>query len=113
MSAALNETDMSVATDTSAEAVERLAKSLAFVANRTGLTVEKCEEITDNAAATLRALLAERDRLREERAEVEAARREGAAAEREACARMIERSKIGQGLYRVHVAAAIRARGGA
>ena len=43
---------------TASEAVERLAKSLAFVANRTGLTVEKCEQITDDAAATLRALSA-------------------------------------------------------
>ena len=41
---------------TAPEAVERLAKSLAFVANRTGLTVEKCEQITDDSAATLRAL---------------------------------------------------------
>ena len=42
--------------DLTPEAVERLAKSLAFVANRTGLTVEKCEQITDDSAATLRAL---------------------------------------------------------
>ena len=44
--------------DLTPEAVERLAKSLAFVANRTGLTVEKCEQITDDTAATLRALSA-------------------------------------------------------
>lgn len=48
------------------EAVEFLARSLAFVANRTGMTVEKCERITDNTAAMLRRLLdraeaAERD----------------------------------------------------
>ena len=45
-------------TDTSKEAVERLARSLAFVANRTGMTVEKCEQVTDETAATLRALSA-------------------------------------------------------
>lgn len=50
--------------DTSTEAVERLAGSLAFAANRTGMTVERCERITDQAAATLRALAAERDALR-------------------------------------------------
>ena len=44
--------------DLTPEAVERLAKSLAFVANRTGMTVEKCEQITDDTAATLRALSA-------------------------------------------------------
>ena len=43
---------------TEPEAVERLAKSLAFVANRTGMTVEKCEQVTDDTAATLRALSA-------------------------------------------------------
>ena len=44
---------------TAPEAVERLAKSLAFVANRTGMTVEKCEQVADQAAATLRALSAQ------------------------------------------------------
>lgn len=53
-------------TDITKEAVERLARSLAFVANRTGMTVEKCEEITDDAAATLRAIS---DRLAEVEAE--------------------------------------------
>ena len=52
-------------TDDELEAVERLAKSLAFVANRTGMTVEKCEEVTDDAAAMLRALSAERDELKQ------------------------------------------------
>ena len=49
-------TDITNTTCTSPEAVERLAKSLAFVANRTGMTVEKCEEVTDKAAAMLRAM---------------------------------------------------------
>jgi hypothetical protein len=49
---------MSDEIDVTPEAVERLAKSLAFVANRTGMTVEKCEIITDCAADTLRALSA-------------------------------------------------------
>ena len=49
---------MTIDPDTSPEAVERLAKSLAFVANRTGMTVEKCEQVADDAAATLRALSA-------------------------------------------------------
>lgn len=44
--------------DISAEAVERLAVTLAFVANRTGLTVEKCEQVTGAAADTIRALRA-------------------------------------------------------
>ena len=35
--------------------LEAMAKMLAFVANRTGMTVEKCEQITDDAAAMLRA----------------------------------------------------------
>jgi hypothetical protein len=61
-------------TDTSAEAVERLIA---------GATSEPWEV---DAAATLRALLAERDRLR---AEVEAARRE----EREANAQVVLRGQ--------------------
>ena len=45
---------------------ERLAKSLAFVPHRRGMSVERCERITDDAAAALRALAAERDALRDE-----------------------------------------------
>lgn len=54
------------ALDTRAEVVH-IARSLVFVANRTGMTVEKCEKITDEAAAMLRRLIdraetAERER---------------------------------------------------
>ena len=38
------------------EQLEAMAKSLAFVANRTGMTIERCEAITDRAAAMLRAM---------------------------------------------------------
>lgn len=48
---------------TSTKHADYLARSLSFVANRTGMTVAKCEQITDKAAATLRALAAERDGL--------------------------------------------------
>jgi hypothetical protein len=56
--------------DLTPEAVERLARQLAFVANRTGMTISKCEAVTDEAAAALRALSAERDALRAKLAEV-------------------------------------------
>lgn len=44
--------------DTTRENVERVACLLAFVANRKGLTVKRCEQITNEAAAILRAILA-------------------------------------------------------
>jgi hypothetical protein len=56
--------------DLTPEAVERLARQLAFVANRTGMTISKCEAVTDESAAALRALLA-----RAEAAEAEVARK--------------------------------------
>ena len=70
-------------TDTTTEAVERLAKSLAFVANRTGLTVEKCEEIADEAAAPIRALAAELATAKELIAILEADQARAEAAEAE------------------------------
>jgi multidrug efflux pump subunit AcrA (membrane-fusion protein) len=54
--------------DITPEAVDRLAKSLAFVANRTGMTVDKCEQVTDQSAATLRALYARAAELEAEQA---------------------------------------------
>jgi len=50
-----------LARDTSAETVEWLAKSLAFVVHGTGMGIEMRKSIADRAAAALRALLAERE----------------------------------------------------
>jgi hypothetical protein len=46
---------MSEMTHPTDDELEAMARILSFVANRTGLTVEKCEEVTDKAAAMLRA----------------------------------------------------------
>lgn len=62
--------------DTSAEAVERLARCLDGIARQTTVYPPLDRANAKDAAATLRALLAERDELR---AEVERLRQENAA----------------------------------